>query len=138
MAGHTKTPWHATLARTLIHIGNDNNGVCSISIAPPRIPERDMREMMVARAKADAEFIVEAVNSHDALKAENERLRNLVEGVKDCLDNSQSLLVMIHHLGTAFDGSGIMPHAWEDEHLTKLLVEQIDENRSSLTPPKEG
>lgn len=72
----TSRPWSATLARTLIHIGNADNGVCSISIAPPRIPERDLREEIVARAKADADLIVRAVNNHDALVSALERIHN--------------------------------------------------------------
>jgi hypothetical protein len=53
-------------------------------------------------------------------------------GNASALDNSQSLLAMIYHLGTEFDGPGIMPHAWESEGLTKMLAEQIAENRAVL------
>lgn len=66
---HTPTPWRATKARTLIHIAGDEGGVCSISVSPPRVPEIHIREETVARAKADAEFIVRACNAYDDLLA---------------------------------------------------------------------
>lgn len=72
------------------------------------------------------------------LRAERDAALALVEEMRASLDNSQSLLVMILQLGDAFEGSpkhrasGITAVEWDDEHLTKLLTEQITENRSAL------
>lgn len=74
--GHTPTPWFAEKARTLIHIGPKDRSVVSLSISPPRIPERDMRDNIVATAEANAAFIVEACNSHATLKARIEELES--------------------------------------------------------------
>jgi hypothetical protein len=66
MRQHTPGPWRSVLARTLIHI-QGRSPVCSISISPPRIPERDLREQAVARAKADARLITAAPDLLNAL-----------------------------------------------------------------------
>ncbi|KYK44535.1 hypothetical protein A1D31_14140 [Bradyrhizobium liaoningense] len=58
-SAHTPGPWRAVLARTLIHI-QGNSPVCSISIAPPRIPERELREQAVSEARANATLIAAA------------------------------------------------------------------------------
>jgi hypothetical protein len=50
----------------------------------------------------------------------------------EALDDSQSLLAMIQHLGTAFEGPGITSSVWESEGLTDLLADQITENRAAL------
>jgi len=56
---HTPGPWTATLARTLIHVHNAELGepVVAISVSPPRIHERDLRDKAVATAHANARLI---------------------------------------------------------------------------------
>lgn len=56
--------------------------------------------------------------------------------MKEALDNSQSLLAMLLLLGTA-DGpyAGIAAEHWRAEGLTKLLEDQIKENRKALNAP---
>jgi hypothetical protein len=49
-------------------------------------------------------------------------------GMREALDNSQSLLVMVNHIGPK-------PELWETEEMSTLLVEQIMENRKALTAP---
>jgi prophage DNA circulation protein len=59
--------------------------------------------------------------------------------VCEALDNSQSLLVMILHLAEEYamfsdrDMSGISKEDWAREGLTKLLTDQIVENRRTLS-----
>ena len=48
------------------------------------------------------------------------------------LDNSQSLLAMLYHLGSEFDGIGI--DLWKSEGLTELITDQLKENRAALGP----
>lgn len=59
-------------------------------------------------------------------------MRTAEEELREALDNSQSLLAMIQHLGVAFGGTGITSQAWDTEGLTKLIAEQITENRAVL------
>jgi hypothetical protein len=56
------------------------------------------------------------------------------KALKSALDNSQSLLVMVQHLGTAMGEPGITSIDWYNECLTKMLADQISENRASLQP----
>jgi hypothetical protein len=53
--------------------------------------------------------------------------------MREALDNSQSLLAMVQHLGCAFQSPGITSKDWGNENLTKLLAEQITENREALS-----
>lgn len=52
--------------------------------------------------------------------------------LEKALDDSQSLLAMILHLGTS---AGISPLTWHNEDLTKLLTDQIVANRAALSQP---
>lgn len=52
--------------------------------------------------------------------------------VVEALDNSQSLLVMVFHLAETNDG-GIPALDWANEDLSKLVTEQIAENRGALS-----
>jgi uncharacterized protein DUF551 len=51
-------------------------------------------------------------------------------GVREALDNSQSLLAMIYQLNT--NGS-VSEHDWENEGLADLITKQIAENRAALS-----
>jgi hypothetical protein len=53
------------------------------------------------------------------------------DAVREALDNSQSLLAMIHQLNT--NGS-VSERDWETEGLSDLITKQITENRAALTP----
>ena len=60
-----------------------------------------------------------------------------VNKLREVLDNSQSLLVMILSLGEEYsfyrkDISNISKDVWAEEGLTKLLTDQIIENRFAL------
>ena len=63
-----------------------------------------------------------------------------IERLRDVLDNSQSLLTMVLLLGEGYQAasplgrslSGITTTEWDTENLTKLLTEQIGENRTVL------
>lgn len=80
----TETPqYKADLARSLIHI-HDGSGhtLCAISISPPRVPEKHIRDETVARAKADAELIVRALNHEEAHD-------DLVKALKELLDAAE-------------------------------------------------
>jgi hypothetical protein len=48
----TPGDWPVAQARTLLHIGP-----FSISVSPPRVPERDIRERVVQQARDDATFV---------------------------------------------------------------------------------
>lgn len=60
------------------------------------------------------------------------------------LDDSQSLLTTLLHLGQEYRGhlgscpSGITATEWDSEGLTKLLTEQISENRTALSSTDGG
>lgn len=56
----TPGPWTVHKARTLLHIASALRWVTSISISPPRVPERDIRDEAVRSARADAAFIAAA------------------------------------------------------------------------------
>lgn len=58
--------------------------------------------------------------------------RPAAQPMREALEDSQSLLAMIHHLGTVFDARGITTSDWDNEDLTKLIAEQIDANRPHL------
>lgn len=51
-----------------------------------------------------------------------------VEGLREALDNSQSLLAMVYHLGGD-------RYAWKVEGVSDLLAKQMDENRAALASP---
>ncbi|GEL44286.1 hypothetical protein MEX01_48770 [Methylorubrum extorquens] len=98
--------------------------------------ERDAEKAKVRSACLDALAATDqaAENDERARKAEAAlatataeaaRLRGDVEALKDALDNSQSLLATIHHIGPD------RPF-WEAEDLTAQVVEQIDQNRTAL------
>lgn len=55
--GMTPGDWLRHRARTFLHIGNGTTPVVSISISPPRIPEKDLRDIAVRRAEANAQAI---------------------------------------------------------------------------------
>jgi hypothetical protein len=70
------------------------------------------------------------------ISLERDHALGQVEGLKGCLDDSQSLLVAIHHLGAsagAGHGWGITTKEWHEENLSKQLADQISENRSNLS-----
>lgn len=60
-----------------------------------------------------------------------------IERLRSALDNSQSLLAMFMLLGVDEDGLGIMPAVWKSEDLSKLLTEQLLENRQALSLPSQ-
>lgn len=66
LAKATPGPWKAELARTLVHIAGAGP-VCSISVSPPRVPEKHIRNETVRTAGANAALIVAAVNALPAL-----------------------------------------------------------------------
>jgi hypothetical protein len=72
MEKHTPTPWRIALTDDTTIIGPNREIVGSTWQ-----DDKDYREQCDLRT-ADAAFIVRAVNSYDALKAENERLRMAV------------------------------------------------------------
>jgi hypothetical protein len=62
-----------------------------------------------------------------------------IKQLREALDNSQSLLTMVLHLGQSYQAatigriaSGITTTEWDGENLTKLLTDQITENRAVL------
>ena len=62
------------------------------------------------------------------------------DSLREALDNSQSLLVMMLELGEEYqaatigrDPAGITEAVWNAEGLTKLLTEQITDNRAALS-----
>lgn len=104
--------------------------------------DRDSWKYLADRAnkRADeAEALAMKLNSGEELQSLmklNDQLLAQVEGLKGCLDDSQSLLVAIHHLGAsagAGHGWGITTKEWHEENLSKQLADQISENRSNLS-----
>lgn len=54
---YTRGRWTARLSRTLIHISGPDESVCSISISPPRVPEKEIRDRFIEAAYANAAVI---------------------------------------------------------------------------------
>lgn len=80
---HTLLPYKISKGRTLLHIVSDISGrpVTAISISPPRIPEKDLRDGIVAEAQANAEFIVRACNN----------FYNMLEVLKGVLNSDMAM-----------------------------------------------
>jgi len=62
-------------------------------------------------------------------------LKARIQVLEEALDNSQSLLVMVHELGSG-DGGGITSLDWDNEGLTRMTSTQISENRAALQQDK--
>ena len=111
---HTPTPWYVCAGGCSIVEGNK-----SVTHAGTRGP----------RAEADAAFIVEAVNSHDSLVAENVRLR---EALAKTLDPIHGLLAIIH------DGTILRPDRWAElrDYADRAIQNAQAALSATNTPPK--
>lgn len=56
----TPGPWRAKLARTKLYISSDLQPVVELSVAPPRVFEREVRDERTRRVRADADLIAHA------------------------------------------------------------------------------
>jgi hypothetical protein len=74
MEAATAGPWRVEKARTVLHVIAALREVVALSISPPRVPEREIRDEHVRRSWADATFIAHAPTDIAALLSELDRL----------------------------------------------------------------
>jgi hypothetical protein len=74
MEAATAGPWRVEKARTVLHVIAALREVVTLSISPPRVPEREIRDEHVRRSWADATFIAHAPTDIATLLSELDRL----------------------------------------------------------------
>jgi hypothetical protein len=80
---HTSLPWQTGVKHPCRIYANENSGFVGFTCNP--VDEGSETE----QEKANAAFIVECVNAHYALVAENERLREALKGLADNINLSK-------------------------------------------------
>ena len=81
MTEHTPFRFGNTGPEQIMILDANDNYVCSIQIT--QVGGGMIAAAMEPARRANAAFIVEACNSHDSLKAENERLREIAQGLNE-------------------------------------------------------
>lgn len=99
-ANHTPTPWRVDDSDGELWIGNDNliRPICMVSAA----------DVLSSTDKADAAFIVEAVNNYDRLRAELDAANN----------NHRSMAMQLADIGRELERAKEWESCWEAANKT--------------------